>query len=143
MSPRAPAGSAKTKKGKADAVCVGATYMGPALSETISHAAPTLCMNVPMSDTMSAISRLRKAGARNGRQRLGISGDVGTSYLSMRWYPESFTRQSSLDRVVQATCLPAFCPRNSSSSKFTSLGCVQVIQSGPSFTTLSLAPDEH
>jgi hypothetical protein len=42
MSPMAPAGSAKMKNGKAEAVCVSATYIGPALSETISPAAPTL-----------------------------------------------------------------------------------------------------
>src|SRR5260370_31337752 len=90
MSPRAPAGSAKTKKGKADAVCVRATYRVPALSETMSHAAPTLCMNVPMSETMSATSRLRKAGVCNGRQRLGISGDLDMSCLSMRQHTKFF-----------------------------------------------------
>ena len=37
----APAGSAKTKNGRADAVWVRATYIGPAPSDTISHAAPT------------------------------------------------------------------------------------------------------
>src|SRR4029077_4142187 len=77
MSPMAPAGSAKTKNGKAEAVCVSATYIGPALSETMSQAAPTLCMNAPMSETTAAMSRFRKVGVRNGRQRLGISGDLG------------------------------------------------------------------
>jgi len=79
MSPIAPAGRAKMKKGNADAVRVSATYIGHAPSETISHAAPTFCMNVPMSETTSARSRLRKVGVRNGRQRLGISGDLGMS----------------------------------------------------------------
>ena len=54
MSPIAPAGSAKMTNGKADAVCVSATYMGPALRDTISQAAPTLCMKVPTSETTSA-----------------------------------------------------------------------------------------
>src|SRR5260370_4096136 len=71
MSPIAPAGSGKTKNGRADAVCVRATYIGPAPSDTISHAAPTDCMKVPMSDMTSAISRLRKSGVRRGRHRLG------------------------------------------------------------------------
>jgi len=56
---------------------VSATYIGPALSETMSHAAPTLCMNAPMSETTLARSRLRKIGVWNGRQRLGTSDDSG------------------------------------------------------------------
>ena len=70
MSPIAPAGKARTKKGSADAVCVRATYIGPALRDTISQAAPTLCMKVPTSETTSAISKLRKVGDLSGRQRL-------------------------------------------------------------------------
>src|SRR6266446_5177742 len=70
MSPIAPAGRARRKNGRAEAVCVRATYMGPALSETINQAAPTLCMNVPTSETTSAMSRLRKVDDLRGRQRL-------------------------------------------------------------------------
>src|SRR5215469_12845481 len=36
----------------------------------MSQAAPTFCMNVPMSETRSAINRLRKMGIRSGRQTL-------------------------------------------------------------------------
>ena len=36
----------------------------------MSHAAPTVCMNVPISDMTSASSRLRKSGVRNGRHGL-------------------------------------------------------------------------
>src|SRR5215470_2045155 len=78
-SPIAPAGSANTKKGKADAVCVSATYIGPALIETMSHAAPMLCMNAPTSETTSAIIRLRKVGVLKGCQRLELVGDLGIS----------------------------------------------------------------
>src|SRR5579872_6450597 len=46
-----------------------ATYPGPACNETINHAAPTLCMKVPMSETRSAISRLRNVGTRSGRPK--------------------------------------------------------------------------
>ena len=70
MSPIAPAGKASTKKGSADAVCVRATYIGPAFSDTISQAAPTFCMKVPISETTLAMSKLRKVGERSGRQRL-------------------------------------------------------------------------
>src|SRR6202171_6240263 len=70
MSPMAPAGSAKMKNGRADAVCVKATYIGPALRDTISHAAPTLCIKVPTSDTTSAIKRLRNMDDRSGRKRV-------------------------------------------------------------------------
>src|ERR1700681_63417 len=70
MSPMAPAGSAKMKNGKADAVCVRATYIGTALRDTISQAAPTLCIKVPTSETTSAMRRLRNVDDRRGRQRL-------------------------------------------------------------------------
>src|SRR4029077_10779023 len=61
------------------AVWISATYMGPAPRETMSHAAPTACMNVPTSEATSARSRLRNIGVRNGRHRLrvGCWGDVG------------------------------------------------------------------
>jgi len=74
MSPIAPAGRASTKNGSAEAVCVRATYIGPALSDTINQAAPTLCINVPISETTFAVSKLRKVDDRNGRQRLVDGG---------------------------------------------------------------------
>ena len=52
----APAGSAKRKNGSVEAVCVNATRSGLAPIDTISHADPTPCMNVPTSDTTSAMS---------------------------------------------------------------------------------------
>src|SRR5260370_5550608 len=70
MSPMAPAGRARIKNGRADAVCVRATYIGPAVGDTSSQAAPTLCMKVPMAETTSAISRLRNVDDRRGCQRL-------------------------------------------------------------------------
>src|SRR5580704_10241241 len=70
MSPMAPAGRARIKNGRADAVCVRATYIGPALRDTISQAAPTLCINVPTSETTSATSKLRKVDDLRGRHRL-------------------------------------------------------------------------
>ena len=69
MSPTAPAGRARTKNGKADAVCVRATYIGPALSDTINQAAPTPCMNAPISETTFDKSKLRNVDDRRGRQR--------------------------------------------------------------------------
>jgi hypothetical protein len=73
MSPSAPAGNANKKKGNADAVWVSATYIGPAWSETINQAAPTLCMNVPMSEKMSAISKSRNVCPRSGRHTLVVA----------------------------------------------------------------------
>ena len=66
----APAGRARTKNGRAEAVCVRATYIGPPWSDTISQAAPTPCINAPISETTFAVSRLRKVDDLNGRQRL-------------------------------------------------------------------------
>jgi hypothetical protein len=37
---------------------VKAAYIGPPLSDTINHSAPTLCMNVPTSETKFAVSKL-------------------------------------------------------------------------------------
>src|SRR5439155_5170688 len=58
---------------------VSATYIGPAPNDTMSHAAPTLCMKVPMSDSTSAMRRFRNVGARSGDHRprailLNLSG---------------------------------------------------------------------
>ena len=85
ISPTAPAGNAKTKNGSADAVCVRATYMGPALSETISQAAPTLCINVPTSETTSAMSRFRKVDDLKGRQTLVESVTPPCTFVSLRY----------------------------------------------------------
>src|SRR5262249_52974179 len=71
MSPIAPAGRAKRKNGSDEAVCVSATNVGSAPSQTMSQAAPTLCMKVPMSDNRSAMKRLLNIGVRRGAQRDG------------------------------------------------------------------------
>ena len=70
MSPAEPAGRASRKNGSEEAVCVRAIYIGPAPSDTINHAAPTLCMNVPISEITSAISKFRKTAIRSGRHTL-------------------------------------------------------------------------
>jgi hypothetical protein len=78
MSPIAPVGSASTKNGSAAAVCMGATYIGPALSDTINQAAPTACMNVPTSESISAIQQIAESGCLQGPPdtgRLVIRGD--------------------------------------------------------------------
>src|SRR5262249_14836212 len=75
MSPIAPAGRASRRKGSDDAVCVSATNVAPAPNDTMSHAAPTLCMNAPMSDARLARSRLRNVLTRRGAARLG-TGDL-------------------------------------------------------------------
>src|SRR5271167_3249381 len=54
--------------------------MGPALSDNINQAAPTTCMNAPMSLTTLAASRLRNTGVRRARHRLGF---IGVSWLAM------------------------------------------------------------
>jgi hypothetical protein len=43
---------------------------GPAPRDTINHAAPTLWMKVPISETTSEINRLRKVDTRRGRHKL-------------------------------------------------------------------------
>ena len=68
-----------------------ATYRGPAFSDTIIQAAPTLCMKVPISETTFAVSRLRNVGERNGRQRLvdGRLDEFGNgSHLAFLTYQE-------------------------------------------------------
>jgi hypothetical protein len=54
--------------------------MGPALSDSISQAAPVTCMNAPMSLTTLAANRLRNTGMRRGRHRLGF---IVGSWLAM------------------------------------------------------------
>ncbi len=90
ISPMDPAGKAKRKNGSVEAVCVSATYSGPAPSDTISHADPTPCMKVPISEAMSAMSKCRKIGVRRGRHKLtascvgvaDICGDAATERSS-------------------------------------------------------------
>ena len=95
MSPMAPAGRARMKNGRADAVCVSATYAGPALSDTISHAAPTLCINVPTSETTSAISKLRKVDDRRGRHKLAAPGLDGCADMIHLEFPSYQHLQSA------------------------------------------------
>jgi hypothetical protein len=70
MSPSEPAGNAKRKNGKAEAVWIKAMKRELLVSVVINHAAPTVCMKAPISETRSAISRLRKSGMRRGRHGL-------------------------------------------------------------------------
>src|SRR6267378_809704 len=81
MSPKAPAGNASRKNGNAETVCVSATSSGPAPCETISHAAPTLCINVPTSETRSATNRFRNTGRRSTRHVL----HSGPTSLGCAW----------------------------------------------------------
>jgi len=66
------AGRANRKNGNADAVWVSATNNGPALMDSINQAAPTLCINVPTSEKMSAISKSRNVCPRRGRHTLDV-----------------------------------------------------------------------
>src|SRR5258708_35289416 len=107
MSPMAPAGRAKIKNGRAEAVCVRATYIGPALSDTISHAAPTLCINVPVSETTSAMSKLRKVDDLKGRHKLaepGLDGSADAIHVA-------FPRYQHLPGAGQPSLIPTLAAR--------------------------------
>ena len=54
-SAAAPATTPSTTTGRYVAVCTSATTTGDASSSTMSHAAPTACIQVPMFDTSRAI----------------------------------------------------------------------------------------
>ena len=56
------------KTGRLVAVCISATSSGEGVSEVISQAAPTLCIQVPMLDVIAAIQTARKAARRSGLQ---------------------------------------------------------------------------
>src|SRR5271155_1414327 len=75
MSPMDPAGSARIKKGSAEAVWLSATCRGLLLREVINQAAPTACINAPTSETKSAIRRFRNNGIRRGRHGLDDTAD--------------------------------------------------------------------
>ncbi len=51
---------------------MSAMFSGPALSDTISQAAPTPCMKAPMSETKLASRRSRKTRVFSGRH--GLAG---------------------------------------------------------------------
>jgi hypothetical protein len=68
MSARALAGRPSMKMGRLAAVCMSATSRGEGVSEVISQAVPTLCIQVPMLETIEAIQIERKTAWRSGRQ---------------------------------------------------------------------------
>src|SRR6266849_588048 len=103
ISPAEPAGSASRKNGSEEAVWVSATYIGPAPSDTINHAAPTLCMNVPISEMTSASNRLRKTANRNGRHKLGEAVCVVSERL-MRLSDRFIRRQKRLQEYQRNFC---------------------------------------
>src|SRR5262249_38430464 len=76
ISPRAPAGSANRKNGNDEAGWGSATSAGLAPSGTISHAAPTPCINRARADRRSATKRFLKSGFRSGVQSDGDLGGV-------------------------------------------------------------------
>ena len=63
------------KNGNAVAVWISAICSGLLLSEVISQAAPTPCMNDPTSDAKSAISKFRNNGIRRGLHGLDDTAD--------------------------------------------------------------------
>src|SRR5437899_7499717 len=66
MSASAPAGMARTKKGRFVAACTKATIKTEAESSVISHAAPTFCIHVPTLDAKNAIQSHLNKGRRKG-----------------------------------------------------------------------------
>src|SRR6476620_8003703 len=62
------AGRPTRKTGRLAAVCMRATNSGEGVSEVISQAAPTLCIQVPMLDVIAAIQTARKTAWRSGLQ---------------------------------------------------------------------------
>jgi hypothetical protein len=54
------------KMGRLAAVCMRATKSGDGVSEVISQATPTLCIQVPTLDTTVAIQIERKRAWRSG-----------------------------------------------------------------------------
>ena len=54
--------------GRLVAVCMRATSSGDGVSEVISQAAPTLCIQVPMLDAIEAVHTARKTARWSGLQ---------------------------------------------------------------------------
>jgi hypothetical protein len=61
MSASAPAGTARTQKGRFVAAWTRATAKGEAARSVMSHDAPTFCIHVPTLDASEAIQRERKS----------------------------------------------------------------------------------
>lgn len=68
----APAGNANKKMEKDVMAWIEATIIGSVVSVTISQAAPTSCIHVPMLETKEAIQSILKIGYWNALQ--GESG---------------------------------------------------------------------
>ena len=78
-SANAPAGMATRNPGTAHAVCTRLTPVGESDRSVIAHAAPTVCMVVPMFDTSAASHRLRNTVTRSGDHGLVGAGSVAVT----------------------------------------------------------------
>jgi hypothetical protein len=67
-SPAAPASTANITTGKLDAVWTSATYVAEPVSVSISHCAPTVCIQLPMLLTNCALHIAANQRWRNGAQ---------------------------------------------------------------------------
>lgn len=68
MSAKAPASNPSKKIGRFAAVCRRETNSGDGASAVINHAAPTLCIHVPMLEARLATQSARKDDCRSGLQ---------------------------------------------------------------------------
>ena len=102
MSAMAPAGRASSTMGRLAAVCMSATITGDSVSEVISHAAPTSCIQVPMLEVSEAIQSARKSGLCIRAQALlyetawaVMTSSASAAISPLASIPGPFTRSSA------------------------------------------------
>jgi hypothetical protein len=81
-SPIAPAGTANSSTGRLDAVWISATGAAAVVSESISHCAPTVCIQPPTLLTNCASHIARNVGERNGPQADAPAASCGSADTS-------------------------------------------------------------
>jgi hypothetical protein len=97
--------------GKLVTVCMSAIITGDEVSEVMSQAAATSCIQVPTFDASEAIHRARNNGWRNGLQ----TDTVIASDCKLFVNSEIACRETITERFpvgAQASCHPAGSPRD-------------------------------
>ena len=86
-SPATPASTANSTTGTPDAVWTSATYVADPVSDSISHCAPTVCIQLPMLLTNWALHIAANQRWRNGAQAetgaVGRAESGATCWLAM------------------------------------------------------------
>src|SRR5207244_7525981 len=106
-SASAPAGSAAKNTGRLEMACISATRAEEDVSDVMSHAAPTFCIQVPIFDRTLASQSARKNGCWSGLQaELSSGGSSAGGDITLAGPPPSafVSAQLRVTLAAQPAC---------------------------------------